>query len=392
MSEEATALQITDAEPFILANIEAQLHSRENEEESAACQMISGGPGIGKTWMMKQLCKKHDFGLVAKYMGTMMVEQITGLPKGLTDKDSKYTEWTIPELFSFRNMEVTPSSPDRPMILFLDDIHLANKSIQSYQFQLLTYHGIHDHTLPDNVVILMAGNRSEDKAGFQQIMAPVSNRMCFLNVKAEPNDWIANYAVQAGIRHDIMSFIGNYPDMMESAPLESAPWASPRSWTNASRALDAYEKRNPLNTQSLTSIVNGHVGSAGGTKFVEYRQLFMQWEADKILDGTKKVTQKQLADFEKNRMGAYCLMSAMIAELTKRLRDNDFKLNPQIDKGIDIFRDLINHFSKHCREIVPLGLKLLILSEKHYSDDITIARKLITDDYVVEALDEIVTG
>ena len=66
--------------------------------------------------------------------------QITGLPKALTDANQDEAIWTKPQVFSLNNLHVGCQDIDKdPIILFLDDAHLCNKSIQSYMFQLVRH-------------------------------------------------------------------------------------------------------------------------------------------------------------------------------------------------------------------------------------------------------------
>lgn len=382
-------IPVSKIAPYVEMNIRTQLKANA-EGKASACMMISGPPGIGKTAVFHDFCVKNDYGLVAKYMGTMMVEQITGLPKGLTDEKSVHTEWTIPEIFNFEKMLVTPSNPNRPIILFLDDIHLANKQIQAYQFQLLTYKAIHGHQLPKNVAIVMAGNRSEDKAGFNQIMAPISNRMVFVNTSVDHEQWVIQYAVPSKLRHDVITFIQQHPEMISGTPMESGPWPSPRSWSNCSRDMDEWEiMHGNIDVKALQCIVCGHVGTAVATKFIEYRNLFMQWEAALFLDGRRTLTNEEKSKFEGgNKIGAYCLLQACTGELIKRLRANNFKLNDSLNANIDVLKNLISGtFIKHASEIVPLGIQLIMLSEQaNGNQSPIIARRLISDPEVIKRM------
>lgn len=380
-------LEINESIPFILSNVNAQLEANQNNH-SVSILYISGPPGIGKSDICGQICENNDFGLMVKYMGTMLIEQITGLPKGLTDNEVKFTEWTAPELFNPTNLRVDASNSERPIILLLDDAHLCNKTIQAYMFQLLTYRSIHDHKLPKNIVLLLAGNRSSDKAGFQQIMAPISNRIYFVNVKCDVEAWVTKWAGLNGVRTDIMAFLQNHPNYLQSTPMESKSWASPRSWTYASKMLDAFEgEGRPLTVDAQNTIMSGHIAPEYAGEFIQFRELLMKWQADKLLNKTKK-----MPDATKlNKTENYCLLTAVIGELMKRLRYKKYKLDKEMNDQIALLRGLIEQILPVCKEIIPLGLKLLILGEKEFSNDnIVVAKKLLTDEYLVDSLSKII--
>ena len=420
-------LSLNASVPYITTNIYQQIENNKLDIPTSIL-WLSGSPGIGKSELLEQVCEKNGFGLIVKYLGTMLIEQITGLPKGLTQasnseavealftkivgndnkvdaEDKKMlkhlfddqseesaTKWTIPELFSMKNFRVDPRDDDSPIVLLLDDAHLCNKSIQSYLFQLLTLRSIHDHILPKNVAILLAGNRADDKAGYQQIMAPISNRLFFVNVTCSVDDWVMNYAVSNDIRVDIISFLQESESCFQSTPLESAAWASPRSWTYASRALDQYERIQNTNVargssiEALQVFMSGHIGTEYSGKYIEYVRLFMQWEADKILTGRKK-----LPDVTKlARVEGYCLMSAMTGGLLKNLRKVDFKLGKDEDEQIEVYKKMLDGLMISSKEIIPLGLKLLIVGESARTQHVVVARKVLTNEYLINAVNDIV--
>ena len=318
--------------------------------------------------------------------------QITGLPKALTDTNQDEAIWTKPQVFSLNNLQVGCQDIAKDtIILFLDDAHLCNKSIQSYMFQLMTYRSIHGHRLPNNVVIVMAGNRSNDKAGFQQIMAPVSNRIYFLDVDCDVDDWTENFALSHGVRTDIITFLQNNHIYFQSSPMESTAWASPRSWTHASHMMDMFEDMyDRVDVNTMTRIMSGHVGMEYATEFVKYKQLMMKWEAHLILAGTKAIP------VVNGKMEAYTLMSACIGELMKHFRRNEFEVNDTIDKMIGIFRVILENLAKSSREVIPLGLKILIMGEKekeklNKESQAIIVKKLLTNQSLIDMLSEIVS-
>ena len=414
-------IELNDSKKFIENHIAMRDHAIEKNYNHSIL-WISGSPGIGKSDVFEQICKEHGWGLNVAYVATMLLEQITGLPQvggynpaltwlselvkklkslswfGKTidlpevnaPRDSLYTKWSLPELFSFKNLRVRPKDPDKsPMILLLDDAHLCNKTIQGYLFQLLTYRSIHNHKLPDNVSIIMAGNRADDKAGFQQILAPVANRIFFLDVDSNVDAWTKNFAIPRGLRQDIISFMQYYPTYLQSTPLESRAWASPRSWTNAAYTLDEYEKSSGntrMDNGSIFQILKGHVGDDYATKFIEYRTLLMQWDAEGILLGRTKVDWN---DFIKNKVKAYSCITAVTNELIKKMRPKNFKVTKEDKDILDGYRHVIEKMTNVARPIVPLGLKLLIYEEKE-KGSVDFTRKVLKGNPVLKELAKVI--
>lgn len=451
------SLKLNELSPHVISNVNLQYKRSMNRKQSPTL-WVSGPPGLGKSEFMVQLCERMGWGLLICYISQMTIDMMSGMPMIKVtgeDDENKFVPWSIPEIFNMENMRVKPAPArkhkmnsaqeivvsseeqeelteeqqvlmdqllvdvdtstelesnlskqvsDVPIILFMDDAHLPERSIQKYMFQLLGEKTIHKHTLPANVAVVLAGNRSEDKAGFQQILAPIANRIRWIDVRYDIDAWINNFALKQGVRMDIISFLQNNPDAFSSTPLESAAWPSPRSWTYAALEMDEFEfSNNRLEMEDVYHIVKGCVGKEGATKFVEYRALLMQWTADKILSGERKIVVKRkdaknkddIVIGEKHGVGldrieCYALMSATVGALIKNLRAVNFKPTAKETKMINIFKDdVVKQVTLKFREIVPLGLRSVLAQERQLGGT-AITRHLLTDNEVVCLISEII--
>jgi len=72
------------------------------------------------------------------------------------------------------------------------------------------------------------------------------------------------------------------------------------------------------------------------------------------------------------------------------LRENEFKVNDGIGRLIDNFSSILKEMINYHKEIVPLGLKLLLLGEKTKTGKTTIIRRLTSDKQVINELFDIV--
>ena len=355
---QTNTLTLNESKKYIINNIKEQIRCLKTGDRCSVV-LISGPPGIGKSDLMEQIASELGFGLNVQYLGAMLIEQF-GMPLPTLKENARFQKWSDPDFFSVENLRVEPKDPSGTIILFMDDIHLATKTIQTYFFQLLTYRSIHNKTMPGNFVMIGAGNRSQDRAGAQAILAPIVNRFYFLDVTADVDDWIKNFAIPNNVRQDIISFLDMHHNFLMSEPLESQPWASPRSWTYFSQELNQMEKNNSLDISTMTTIGNGHIGLEYTTKFIEYATLYMKWNAKQYLTGTPLPSIK-----DNSKIDNYTLMSAIIGEFLKNLRHVNWELeNPIIKKQIKVVQKLFNEMMKDNTEIIPLGLRTLILSDK----------------------------
>ena len=188
----SAVIKLNDVKKYITANVNLQLKQR-----AAARLYMIGAPGCGKSDIVREICQENKWGLAVRYISNMSIEQMTGLPVKPTE--GEVATWSVPELFNFNNIEYKPEGYQigkTPTVLLLDDFHLCDRTMQRYMFQLLTYMGLNGYHLPANTAIILAGNRNNDKAGAMPIPAPVCNRMMFIEVTSEAEDWLKNFALK----------------------------------------------------------------------------------------------------------------------------------------------------------------------------------------------------
>ncbi len=379
-----TRLNLNKAADFVIRSVRLQLDAGRNGHLTSI-PWLSGSPGIGKSEVIRQICHDRGWGLRVVYMATLMLEQITGLP-GIgknEDINSEYIRWSRPEIFNFDKLNIAPKNNNSPVVMFLDDAHLCSRQIQAYMFQLLTYRSVHDHKLPDNVALILAGNRGNDKAGFQEILAPVANRLFFINIHADFDQWMEDFAVKNRIRSDIITFLRHYPECLVGTPLESDAWASPRSWTYASISFDSFG--DSLTDETMFTILSGHVGTEATTRFIEYHELYAKWNAKKILNKHETVEIESLSKIE-----SYALLSSCVACLLKYFRENRFRLNGFMERLINNFESILIDMIRWHKEIVPLGLKLILVEEKAATGRTDIIKRLTAKKQVVKEIFELV--
>lgn len=329
-------IPLNEVKPFILANVKLQC-----ERPQTARMSIIGSPGCGKSDILRQVCEENGWGLAVKYLSNMSMEQITGIPCRV--EAGSGAQWTKPELFNFDNLDYKPEGyePGKSVtILLIDDFHLADKIIQKYLFQLLTYKSLNGYRLPENTAIIMAGNKITDKALAHSIPAPVMNRISVYEVKADKDDWIKNFAFKHGVRHDILTFLEQHPAYLVQTPIESTPWASPRSWTFLSEQMDAYEKLyRSIPIEKLNLIASGLIGKEYTAEFITYREIFSKWDWRSLRAmPDKELFKKIKSDIEDNAINAYGLINSGFAWMLDVWSKNNYNCN---DKEVKETTDFV---------------------------------------------------
>lgn len=202
------------------------------------------------------------------------------------------------------------------VILFLDELNSAAPSVQAAAYQLILNRRIGQYVLPDNVVIVAAGNRETDKGVAYRMPKPLENRFIHVELRVDFTDWL-NWAVDHNIHPDIvgyLSFAKN--DLYNFDPASSSRgFATPRSWTFVSEMLEGSELSEGLETD----LVAGCVGEGTAIKFMAHRKIAGDLpDPSAVLDGKVK-------EMKSNEMSAkYALATSLCYELKSR-SDNGAK-------------------------------------------------------------------
>jgi len=90
--------------------------------------------------------------------------------------------------------------------LFLDELNSAAPAVQAAAYQLILNRKVGTYVLPDNVVIIAAGNREADKGVTYRMPAPLANRFVHLELAVDFNDWF-EWAVANKIHKDVVGYL-----------------------------------------------------------------------------------------------------------------------------------------------------------------------------------------
>ena len=133
---------------------------------------IWGGPGIGKSDVVRQLAKA--MGVPLKDIRALLLDPVDlrGLPFLGADHAAK---WATPDFLP----------KDGEGILFLDELNAASAMVQAGCYQLVLDRRLGEYTLPDGWSIIAAGNRETDRAVTTRMPTPLRNRFTHLNFEVD---------------------------------------------------------------------------------------------------------------------------------------------------------------------------------------------------------------
>jgi MoxR-like ATPase len=219
-----------------------------------ASWMLHGRPGVGKTQIVQQLAEEIGARLFDLRLTTIEPQDLRGLP--YYDHETRRTVWYRPE-------DLPESGP---AVLFLDELTAAAPQLQPVVYGLLQERRVGTHRLPDDVLLIAAGNTVEDGAIAYEIGTALSDRLIHIVVTAEAEDWLTNFAIPRGLHPAVAAFIRTRPDLLENTEdaLRRGEMVvcTPRSWERASRILHARPAR-----RIRDAMLAGTLGAAAAAEF-----------------------------------------------------------------------------------------------------------------------------
>ena len=279
-----------------------------------------GPPGIGKSELVEGIARDLNGLMIDLRLGQMEPTDIRGIP--FYNKDIGKMDWAPP--VELPDEEMAAQYPI--VVLFLDELNSAAPSVQSAAYQLILNRRIGKYVLPDNVVMVAAGNRESDKGVTYRMPTPLANRFIHQEMKVDFASW-QEWAVNNQVHKDVVGYLTFAKQDLYDFDAKSASraFATPRSWSFVSQLLD-----DNVDSETLTNLIAGTVGEGLAVKFMAHRKIADQMPkpAD-ILSG--KVTKLDIKEVS----AMYSLVISMCYELKAAVESKveDSK-----------FQDMADHF------------------------------------------------
>jgi hypothetical protein len=272
-----------------------------------------GPPGIGKSELVADIAEELKGYMIDLRLGQMEPTDIRGIP--FYNKDNGKMDWEEP--VDLPTEEFAAGYPI--VILFLDEMNSSAPSVQAAAYQLILNRRIGKYKLPDNVVIVAAGNRESDKGVTFRMPTPLANRFIHQEMKCDFNSW-QEWAVNHNIHKDVVGYLSfAKQDLYDFDPKSaSRAFATPRSWTFVSEFLD-----DEGDDDTTMNLVAGTVGEGLAVKFMAHRKISgrMPNPSDILAGKVKELEVKEVS-------AMYSLVISMCYELKAaveaKVADKDF--------------------------------------------------------------------
>lgn len=340
---------------------------------------ISGPPGIGKSDVVAEVARMQNRPLIDIRLPLLEATDIRGLPHlaEVTIRDAEgnlvMNESNVPlteKVFKWSTPSDLPTDPNSRALVFFDEMSSAPPSVQAATYQIILNRKIGTYELPDDVVIVAAGNRVKDKGVAYNMPTPLANRFIHTTLHVDFDDW-QEWAILNRIHQDVVGYLTFQPnDLFDFDPRrESYAFATPRSWSFVSDLI--YERKadgtlgdTSLPADILGDMIKGTVGEGPAIKFLTYRKQANNLpRARDILDGT--VTQLKVKQID--------IMYSLSTSLVYALMDDNNKAvaaakNGDKNSHVTVFEHTNNFFQfimdNFEDELVVMAVRSFMLSTR----------------------------
>ena len=227
---------------------------------------IWGPPGIGKSEIVDSITQERSGYMIDMRLALMEPTDLRGIP--VPNMNTGLMEWLPPADLPTQEL----ADQFECVVLFLDEMNQAPQSVQAAAYQLILNRRLGNYRLPDNVLIVAAGNRESDRGVAYRMPSPLANRFVHLEMTTDFEDW-QNWALTNDISAEVVGYVtANKMDLMNFDPrTASRAFATPRSWTFVSQMLP--QEGEQISDSRLHDLIAGTVGDGIATKFMAHRAI-----------------------------------------------------------------------------------------------------------------------
>lgn len=299
---ELTVGEIVD----VLSSLYINMIRNKSSLKSVYPPFLWGATGIGKSNAIYQLAKRIEDETGKKAIVTdarlLLYTPLDLRGVAIADAKKETTVWLKPDIFKMDDSEDTVN------ILFLDELSAAPQSMQAAAYQICLERKIGEHSLPENCIVIAAGNRMTDMSVSYKMAKALCNRLMHFNVLTDYEKW-RKWAVEKGINDKIIAFLGLYTNRLYIEPGTSdLAFSTPRAWENVSSILNNFSG----NVDMAYTLIAATIGSDTALEFKTFCDGNLHKPSiDDILDGKCK-------EFPRSHSVMYEVVSSLIAKVQEK--------------------------------------------------------------------------
>lgn len=233
--------------------------------------MLWGPPGVGKSQGIRQISEriKEATGKTVTVTDVRLLlfnpVDLRGIPTA--NKEKTQAVWLRPQIFQMDD------SPEVVNILLLDEITAAPQSVQAAAYQITLDRTVGEHKLPENCIVIAAGNRITDRSVAFHMPKALANRMCHIEIKGDSDSW-HDWAIHSNIHPIVMGYLDyNTPVLngFDSAD-DSVAFPTPRTWEMVSNILREISD----DVTTVYPLIAGCVGARAAASLQTWHEVYLR--------------------------------------------------------------------------------------------------------------------
>ncbi|MBQ8759378.1 MAG: AAA family ATPase [Clostridia bacterium] len=233
--------------------------------------MLWGAPGVGKSDGVRQIAtgieEKTDKKVKVTDVRLLLFNPVDlrGIPTA--DAQRETAIWLKPAIFRM------DASDDVVNILFLDEISAAPPSVQAAAYQITLDRTVGEHKLPDNCIVIAAGNRVTDRSVAYNMPKALANRLCHMEISCDCEGWL-EWAALSDIHECVTGFISYRPQFLlvddGKKNSDDLAYPTPRSWAMVSNIL----KNAKGDIDAMFPLIAGCVGNEAAEELRNWNEIY----------------------------------------------------------------------------------------------------------------------
>ena len=183
------------------------------------------------------------------------------------NEDKTLAVWLRPQIFQM------DASRDVINILFLDEITAAPQSVQAAAYQITLDRTVGEHRLPENCIVIAAGNRITDRSVAFNMPKALANRLCHIEIKGDSGAW-HDWAVQTDIHPIVMGFLDYNSSVLNGfdPSSDNLAFPTPRTWEMVSNILRDVSE----NITEVYPLIAGCVGAKTAATLQTWYEIYQR--------------------------------------------------------------------------------------------------------------------